>query len=105
MLTRVRLAPIRVQLKGLENGYHLMRAFIVDQHGACVKSALGYVEAEFYVVEALPQKDRCVPVAVGAATAFGRGDCAWGLIMVCAAAVATCSASRHCAMCRLVAQC
>lgn len=55
-----RCVIVRGQLKGLGNGYHLMRAFVVDPSGACVKSPLAYVEAEFYAVDTTMPEERCV---------------------------------------------
>ena len=54
------LCPARSQLKGLANGYHLMRAFVIDATGASVKSPLAYVEAEFFAVDTTMPEERCV---------------------------------------------
>ncbi len=79
------LTRSRVQLRGLAIGYHLLRAFLVDAEGLCLKSEVAAVAAEFFVVEAVSTGDRCVVrcvrlprrVAAGGRSVFA--PLSWGL--------------------------
>ena len=55
-----------MQVRGLPAGYHLLRAFLLEQDLSaasagwlCVKSPLAYVEAEFFVESPIMPETRC----------------------------------------------
>mmetsp|Transcript_40758 Transcript_40758/g.105773 ORF Transcript_40758/g.105773 Transcript_40758/m.105773 type:complete len:159 (-) Transcript_40758:315-791(-) len=77
---------LQVELEGLENGYHLLRAFLLLPDGEVLKRRSAYVEAEFIVGEQVTQVEKyfyfgqpslCFlsPWAVRADLLFGGGVC------------------------------
>jgi len=50
---------VRCQITNMAPGYHLLRAFLIDEDTLqCLKTPAAYVEAEFYVNKVMPQPTR-----------------------------------------------
>lgn len=52
------MVKTKLQVRDLAAGYHVLRAFVLDRDGLCIKHKAAYIEAEFFAVSARPIGDK-----------------------------------------------